>query len=58
MIFLSEMPQGDWVLVEKTPRVFVDYKTFRLLEAESSIDFDFQSQEFIVRRERVISTNA
>ena len=48
--FCDDMPRGHWVQLESTPRVFVDTTTFRRLKLENSIDFDFDTQEFIIRK--------
>jgi hypothetical protein len=49
--FHDEMPVGNWVQLEKTPRVYVDHLTFRKIRPEDSIDFSFDTQEFIIKHE-------
>jgi hypothetical protein len=56
--FCDRFPKGHWVQIEDTPRVFVDTRTFRKIRPESSIDFDFNSQEFIIRKSDVVSSDA
>lgn len=57
--FFDSLPSGNWLQLENTPRVFVDYTTFNKIESESSIDFDFSTQEFVIlRKENVIHTVA
>lgn len=48
--FLEHMLQGGWVLLETTPAVYVDEITFHQIGDEAAIDFDFQSQEFIIKK--------
>ncbi len=48
--FLENAIQGGWVLLETIPAIYVDLKLFEKL-GDSSIDFDFQAQEFIIRKD-------
>jgi len=50
ILFLEDSPKGEWVLLEMYPRIYADLVTYKRLQIESAIDFDFQSQEFIIKR--------
>jgi len=51
ILFLEDNPSGEWVLLEMYPRIYADVTTFKRIKSESAIDFDFNTQEFIIRKE-------
>jgi hypothetical protein len=51
ILFLDDAPKGDWVFLEMYPRIYADAATYKRLGTESSIDFDFDTQEFIIKRD-------
>lgn len=44
----DDMQTGEWVQLETVPRVYVDLTTFKRAQ---SIDFDFDTYEFVIEKE-------
>lgn len=49
--FLDDTPKGEWVFLTMYPRVYADAATYKRIGFESAIDFDFDTQEFIIKRD-------